>query len=289
MIETIIGFFKKNSADREVNLPDGTKGLLVFETDGTDRIIVEEKKNIQNLFNLGSVQDFLSFVKDIPERYPDEANSYRELCVYVDNKDVPSRVDISTPFNARNRGFATFKLLPHIDFLTWFDGKSRNQTEFRRLLVEKQGQHDCDNLIPALTFLEYKTEVTFEASAETERNYVLGYKEKESKSGLNIPKTLTVTTPVVSGAEHTATVVFDIIIKKPTQEEPKISFRLIPATMSPLAITKQAHVEIVETEILIPALSILKENIDKVVSPLYFREEVMTSKAPTSDLKIFQK
>ena len=277
IFEEVKEFFVRNCRVRTTPVPTKDEGVILYDGDGNERLVRMQDKQRQNKFELASVSDFQDFVKDIPLRYPKDLAVYRELTVTVNEQDVPVSVAISIPHDDPRDAMAAFKLKLHEDFERWFDGKQRTQTDFRRMLIELADQHDCGDLALALNFLEYKTEVTFEASAETERNYVLGFKEKEGKGGLNIPKVINVKCPVISGAKYIVEVAFDIIIRKPKQDDPRILFSLSPAGRSIVKIVRDASTVVTENELLMPALDALGANGVVPMRPLYVREKI----APT--------
>lgn len=275
IFEEVKEFIVRNCRARNAAAPEKEQGIILYDGNGSERFIYKrEEKLRQNRFMLASVADFISFVQDVPLRYPKDATHYRELLVSVDDTDIPKSVSVATPYDHVPQGSATFDLILHEDFQRWFDGVQRTQTQFMRMLTELADQHDCQNLAKALTFLEYKTEVTFEASAETERNYVLGYKEKDGKSGLNIPKTITVNCPVISGAAYIVEVVFDILIRKPKPDDPRILFTLSPAGKEAKKIVRDASTVVTEHELLLPAIEALKANGVEIVQPLYVRDGI---------------
>ena len=274
IIEDLKEMFIRHARTRNVPVPTREQGVILYDDDGAERLVALAKHRRQNNYVVASVKDFLNFLRDMPLRYPEDVKIYRELCVTVDRRDVPNAVIAALPHDDPRDGQVSFGFVQHEDFTRWFDGKKRSQTEFRRMLIELDGQHDCQTLAQVLSFLEYKTEVTFEASSETERTYVLGYKEKESKSGLNIPKVINVKCPVISGTAYIVDVTFDIVIKRPTAEDPKIMFHLVPAGKDPVKILRDASIIVAEHELLQPAIEILKANGVEVVNPLYVRESV---------------
>ena len=267
-------FLVKNCRTREAAKPTETQGVILYDENGAERLVLKSIARRQNEFALASVADFTAFVKDIPARYPADTKAYRELVVEVNSKDIPTAVSITLPFDDPREAYARFAFVEHEDFTRWFDGKQRSQTEFRRLLIELEDQHDLQNLAKALTFLEYKTEVTFEASAETERNYVLAYREKDGKSGLNIPKVINVKCPVISGAAYMVETTFDIVIRKPRQDDPRILFSLSPALKEPVKIMRDAATVVAEHELLLPSIEFLKANGVTPVSPIYVRGRI---------------
>ena len=285
IFEEVKEFIVRNCRTRIVAVPTKEQGVILYDGNGSERLIRATEKHRHNVYEVASVADFLAFVQDIPLRYPEDIKVYRELGVRVDQKDTPIAVALALPHDDPRNGSVFFNLKEHEDFTRWFDGKQRSQTEFRKMLLELADQHDCQNLATALTFLEYKTEVTFEASAETERNYVLGFKEKEGKGGLNIPKIINVKCPVISGAAYITEVVFDILIRKPKQDDPRMLFSLSPANKSETKILRDACVVIAEHELLTPAIEILKANGVDVVKPLYVRNTIeSTVYSPSSEV-----
>jgi len=285
-LKDLFEFFIKGCRNRNVAMPSKEGGVILYDGDGNERLMGLREPQLHNTFEVATIGDFLSYVRDIPKRYPADVKTLRELTVMVDHTDTPSSVEISLPKNQRLAGGASFVMKAHEDFKTWFDGKLMDQTQFMRRLIELEDQHDCGDLAKALAFLEYKTEVTYEATAETERNYVLGYTEKESKSGVKIPKIINVKCPVISGANYITETAFDIIIKKPKQDDPSIKFKLSPSGKDPVKIYRDACIHIAENELLVPALTILGENGVDVTTPLYIRSGVKTSEFdPAGDLR----
>ena len=285
IFEEVKEFIVRNCRTRTVGVPTKEQGVILYDGNGSERLVRTTEKHRHNTYEVASVADFLAFVQDIPLRYPEDIKAYRELGVRVNDHDTPCHVCLSLPYNDPRDGSVLFKFKEHEDFTRWFDGKQMSQTEFRKMLLELNDQHDCQNLATALTYLEYKTEVTFEASAETERNYVLGFKEKEGKGGLNIPKIINVKCPVISGAAYITEVTFDIVIRKPKQDDPRMLFSLSPANKSEVKILRDACVVIAEHELLMPAIEILKTNGVDVVKPLYVRDTIRpTVYSPSSEV-----
>ena len=150
-----------------------------------------------------------------------------------------------------------FVLREDQDFARWFSEKAMDQTEFRNLLLELPEQHDQPDLIGALGVLQYRVEVNYEASVETERNVQLAYTEKEMKGSVNIPKTMMVTCPVIAGADFKVTAEFSIMIIKPKNPGDKIKFKLVPYGKSTERIKKEACTVIAEKEFIEPAQAII--------------------------------
>ena len=270
-----VDFFKTNARPRTVEGQNGLVGIIIYVKNGDERLVVNPDATACNTFSVATIKSFQDFIVDIPRRFPHLVSEFRELAVHIDSKATPYSVSLSTPYNKIGESmFMEYGIEIHEDFKKWFDGKKRTQSEFHRMLVELQGQHDQDDLIQMLGFLEMKTEVTFEASVETERNYVLGYKEKDGKSGMNIPKQIVVETPVIEGSETRVQVVFDLVIKRPTIEDMKIVFWLQPAGRTADRIAKESITQIVQEEIVEPARISMATNGVTNVSTIYVNDEI---------------
>ena len=286
-----VDFFKTNARPRTVEGQNGLVGIVFYDKNGDEHLVANPDATVCNTFSVATIKSFQEFIIDIPRRFPHLVSEFRELAVHIDSKATPYSVSLSTPYNKIGENILMeYGIEIHEDFKKWFDGKKRTQAEFRRMLVELQGQHDQDDLIQMLGFLEMKTEVTFEASVETERNYVLGYKEKDGKSGMNIPKQIVVETPVIEGSETKVQVVFDLVIKRPTIEDMKIVFWLQPAGRTADRIAKESITQIVQEEILEPARISMATNGVMNVSPIYVNDEITKKLSrPTDNVVHFSK
>jgi len=272
--DSLIDFFVKNCRTRTVDVPTLDKAIVNYDGNGNETVYVKQEHERGAKFIVASVRDFLAFVTDIPKRMPALLQEFRDVLVFVDDKDIPNAIMLSlTSINPLD-AFVKFTLETHEDFMRWFSGNWMTQTEFKRMLIELADQHDQKDLAAIMNYIEFKTEIAFESSAETERSYVLSYKEDDAKTGVKIPKIINVKTPVVSGAAYIADVAFDILIKRPRVDDQTIKFALSPAGKSAVKIIRDARTVIVEEELLKPILPILEKNGVEAVFPLYVRENV---------------
>lgn len=269
--------FVRTTRPRNVVGPNGKTGLLLIDGDGSECVWFKDEPMRLPTFEVGSCADMRNFASDLSKRFsPEVVKETREITVFLNENDTPAYVSLGGPHESNCRANAEFRLAYHEDFRAWFYGNKMTQAQFRQLLLEHEGQHDQPDLPIKLQVLEYKAEINFEASVATERNYVLAYSEKDGKGGLNIPKQITVTCPVVAGAETTVTTTFDIVLVRPTAEKPTLMFTLVPTGKGIDKIYRDACCEVVHNEVTKPILSILERLGVETLSPVYVRKQVDT-------------
>lgn len=274
IIAAIKNFARNIITERKINLPNGAIAHVSFDAAGNEIITYSKDRKILAGYNFASVKDFLGFLTSIPKLYDEETvKGYRELHVYVDGKDIPTEVAISTKTIDQQKQESFFELNPHKDFLRWMNAKNLSQLQFRTLLLELKKQHDAEELPNMLSHLTYKTEINYEATVMTERNISLAYSEKEMVGSIEIPKFITVNTPVFSGTAHIQAITFEIVLVKPKNPDEPIKFSLLPDGISHDKILEEAAVWVVEEEILKPAGKIIAEYAE-LVAPLYLRKEI---------------
>ena len=257
LITAIKNVVSKSTMPREMTLPTGAKAVLTLDAAGNEVLHYERKDEFNPEFIFTTVKDVLAFTSSIPERFGAErAAKFRELYVYTE-QDIPVMFSIADNMTGQNMLEQLFTLREDEDFKRWFSGEPMDQTQFRNLLLELPTQHDQPDLIGALGVLQYKVEVNYEASVETDRNVVLAYTEKEMKGSVNIPKTMKVTCPVIAGAEFIVNTEFSILIIKPKNPGDKIKFRLVPYGKTISCIKKEACMAIAKHEFIDPAQAII--------------------------------
>jgi hypothetical protein len=274
IVSAIKNFARSIITERKINLPNGAMAHVSFDAAGNEIITYARDRKILVGYQFASVKDFLGFLTSIPKLYDEETvKGYREIHVYVDGKDIPNEVAISSRTLDISRQESSFELNPHKDFTRWMGAKSLSQMQFRTLLLELANQHDAESLPNMLSHLTYKTEINYEATVMTERNISLAYSEKEMVGSIEIPKFITVNTPVFSGTSHIQKITFEIVLVKPKNAGEAIKFSLLPDGISHEKILEEAAIWVVEEELLKPAAKII-ETYAELVAPLYLRREV---------------
>ena len=274
IIDTIKTFGRKANMPRTMELPTGAKAVLTLDAAGNEILHYERKDEYYPGFLFTTIKDMLQFAGSIPERYGVErAAKFRELYVYTDEQDIPVMFSIADNTTGPILLEQMFTLREDQDFARWFSEKAMDQTEFRNLLLELPEQHDQPDLIGALGVLQYRVEVNYEASVETERNVQLAYTEKEMKGSVSIPKTMIVTCPVIAGADFKVSAEFSIMIIKPKNPGDKIKFKLVPYGKSTERIKKEACTVIAEKEFIEPAQAIIG-TFATTVPALYLRANI---------------
>ena len=273
IFDTIKDIYKKSKMPREMIMPTGAKAVLTLDAAGNEILHIERKNEFHPEYLFTNIKDMHNFIRSIPERYGAErASKFRELYVYTD-QDIPAKFSIAG--NTTDSIFLEqqFVLREHSDFSRWFCGQPMDQTEFRNLLLELPEQHDQPDLIGALGVLQYRVEVNYEASVETDRNVQLAYSEKEMKGSVSIPKSMFVTCPVIAGTDLKITAEFSIVIVKPKNPGDKIKFKLIPYGKSAERTLKDACTVIAEKEFIEPAQAIIS-TFATTVPALYLRANI---------------
>ena len=257
IFDAIKTFARKSNMPRTMELPTGAKAVLTLDAAGNEILHYERNDEYNPEFLFTTIKDMHKFIQSIPERYGMErAAKFRELYVYTE-QDIPAMFSIADNTAGPILLEQMFVLREDPDFTRWFSEVAMDQTEFRNLLLERPDQHDQPDLIGALGVLQYRVEVNYEASVETERNVQLAYTEKEMKGSVSIPKTMMVTCPVIAGADFKVTAEFSIMIIKPKNPGDKIKFRLVPYGKSFGQIKKEACAVIAEKEFIEPAQAII--------------------------------
>jgi hypothetical protein len=273
IIDSIKALAHKSSMPREMTLPTGAKAVLTLDASGNEVLHYERKDEFHPSYLFTSIKDQLEFIRSIPERYGVErAAKFRELYVYTEN-DIPVMFSIADNMTGQIMLEQLFTLRDHPDFMRWFSGTNMTQTEFKNLLLELPEQHDQPDLIGALGVLNYRVEVNYEASVETERNVQLAYSEKELKGSVVIPKTMTVVCPVIAGADFQVKAEFIIMIIKPKNQTDSIKFKLVPHGKTVEKIKQEACNVIAETEFVKPAQEIIA-GFATTVPALYLRANI---------------
>lgn len=273
LIAAIKNAVHKSTMPREMILPTGARAVLTLDAAGNEVLHYERKDQYNPEFLFTSIKDMHKFIQSIPERYGmDRAAKFRELYVYTE-QDIPAMFSIADNTSGPILLEQMFVLREDQDFARWFSEKAMDQTEFRNLLLELPDQHDQPDLIGALGVLQYRVEVNYEASVETERNVQLAYTEKEMKGSVVIPKTMKVICPVIAGADFKVEAEFSIMIIKPKNPGDRIKFKLVPYGKSTERIKKEACTVIAEKEFIEPAQAIIS-TFATTVPALYLRANI---------------
>jgi hypothetical protein len=274
ILNSISLFSKKVAMPREMTMPTGAKAVLTLDASGNEVLHIERKDAYYPAYMFSGVDDLLNFIRSIPERYGVErAAKYRELYVYTES-DIPVMFSIADSLTENPvMSEQLFTLREHPDFTRWFSGQAMDQTDFRSLLLELPDQHDQQDLVGPLSMLSYRVEINYEASVETERNVQLAYAEKELRGSVVIPKTMTVTCPVIAGTAMVIQAVFNIMIVKPKSQTDKIKFKLVPCGKTAEKIKQEACLAIAENEFVKPAQEIIS-GFATTVPALYLRANI---------------
>lgn len=284
IIENILDMIKREVRSRNVDLPDGKKGVLLFDQAGNERILAEKKLLVGNSFKLASVADMAEFAKSIPSRYGAErAAAYRELYVSVDDKDIPKTMVLADKMDSERTTIpaARFSLKEHRDFVHWFRKASNmTQTQFRNLLLQLPDQHDqgddestgMPGLAKRLEQLTFKVEINYQDSVEHARTREIVYKEQEMVGSVEIPKVIRVCCPVFSGAAYKCNVEMEVAIIKPKDEKEKIKFSLIPYDKTVDQILEEAAIWVASEEFVKPMQNIIS-GFAETIPALYVRAD----------------
>lgn len=273
ILDAIKTFGRKANMPRTMELPTGAKAVLTLDAAGNEILHYERKDEYHPEYLFTTIKDMHKFLASVPERYGvDRAAKFRELYVYTE-QDIPVMFSIADNTTGPILLEQMFTLREDQDFARWFSEKAMDQTEFRNLLLELPEQHDQPDLIGALGVLQYRVEVNYEASVETERNVQLAYTEKEMKGSVSIPKTMIVTCPVIAGADFKVSAEFSIMIIKPKNPGDKIKFKLVPYGKSTQRIKQEACTVIAEKEFIEPAQAIIG-TFATTVPALYLRANI---------------
>lgn len=273
VLKSIVNLIKAHTMTRKVELPGDMAGYVHLNAVGDETIIVKENFERRTNFNAANMSDVVEFARALPERYGmDRAKDFRELFVHVDSNDVPVRVTLRDRLDKKEKAEIEFVYKDHRDFTRWMGAKNLTQLEFRALLLELHDQHDQPNLAGALSIIKYKTEIEYEASVETERNFKLAFSENEMQGSVEIPKIIVVNCPVISGTKHHQRIEFEVVIRKPKNSDEKIKFSLVPYGKDSLMIRKDAALEVTLAEFIGPVQAEL--NVFTTILPvMYVRRE----------------
>ena len=278
IIDKILSMIKATRINRHITLPGSTnepgkQAYIQLDAAGNETIIINADYDRAVSYMVASIQDIVDFAGSIVSRYgAGVAMGYRELTVFVDNEDIPTRFMLASAHDDLPLSSVSYELKPHRDFSRWMKAKDMTQLEFRSLLLEQADQHDQPNLAGLLSVLKYSTVIDYEASVETERNFVLAFSEKEAKGCVDLPKMLVVNCPVFSGARLHTEITFELVIKKPKSEGEKIKFSLVPYGKSVDVIKRDAALVIAETEFIAPVQAALSEGVFRIPA-MYLRED----------------
>ena len=273
LLNNIIAIIKSNTMNRKVDLPNDMKGYVTLDANSHETIVVQDEFDFRTMFKVAALVDIVEFAKALPLRYGSErAALYRELYIHVDGNDIPVRVSLADQLDKRDKAGISFDYKDHRDFTRWMNAKNMTQLEFRTLLLELAEQHDQPDLANILSIIKYKTEIEYEASVETERNFKLAFSENEIQGSVEIPKLITVNCPVISGAAHRERIVFEVVIRKPKNAEEKIKFSLISYGKDALMIRRDAAIEVTQSEFIMPVQNALSE-FTQTLPAMFIRED----------------
>lgn len=265
---------KARSMDRDIKVPGGREGRIILDAEGNETILIEKDRITTVRYDAARATDVVRFVKCVQARYGAErVKTFREIIVGVDDEDIPKTVSLCDRLDDPYLDDAsiTFALKPHRDFTRWMTAKNLTQTQFRNLVLELAEQHDQPDLGGQLQILNYKVEINFDAAVETERDMVLAFSAKETEGTFQIPKRINVTCPVVSGAEFTAQITFEVVIVRPSNPSDKIKFTLEPYGIDRSRLLQEAYGVVVEQEVIAPLQAELAK-VTEIVAPIYTRE-----------------
>lgn len=284
IIDIIANAAKSRLITREVKLPGDRPGYVVLDAAGNETVIIERDKVETVSYEVARAIDMIEFAKSIPSRYGVErAAGYREIYVMVNSEDVPQSVSLGeVGDDKRLRGsFVNFDLKQHRDFVRWMSAKNLTQTQFRNLVIELAEQHDQHDLGGQLQILNYKVEINYDATVETERDVVFGFTAKEMQGQFQIPKMITVNCPVVAGANFTTEIKFEVVIIRPTDPKDKLKFSLEPFGKDRVHLVREAYGHVVDSEVITPLQEVIK-GYAEVIPPTYLR----SSPAPTTNTQV---
>ena len=273
-IKTLIDAIKVNTMKRKIELPGGRDAHVMLDSSGNETLVVQDDFQRTNDFQVAAMSDLVAFAAELPERYGlERAKDYRELYVIVDNEDIPVRVALVDKLDERKKAKAVFEYKTHRDFDRWMGAKNMTQLDFRTLLLELADQHDQPDLAGMLSIIKYKTEIEYEASIETERNFKLAFSENEAQGSIDIPKIITVTCPVISGTKHVEVIQFEVVIRKPKPDSgEKIKFSLLPYGKDRTIIFRAAALEVTQSEFVGPMQTALAV-FTKILPPMFLRQD----------------
>jgi hypothetical protein len=272
IIKNILEIIKANTMKRKIDMPGGRDAYVVLDGSGNETLVVKEEYKRTNEFKVASMSDIVDFATSLPERYGmDRAKAYRELYVTVDSQDIPQSVKLSDKLDGSRKAAVTFAYNEHRDFARWMGAKNMSQLEFRTLLLEQADQHDQPDLAGMLSIIKYKTEINYEASIETERNFKLAFSENEAQGSIDLPKLIKVTCPVISGTAHVENIDFELVIRKPKDASDKIKFSLLPYGKDRSIIFRDAALEVTFAEFIGPVQNALGV-FATTMPPIFVRE-----------------
>lgn len=278
IIDKILSMIKATRINRHITLPGSTnepgkQAYIHLDAAGNETLIINADYDRAVTYMVASIQDIVDFAGSIVSRYgAGVAMGYRELTVFVDGQDIPTQFMLASQHDDVPLSSINYELKPHRDFSRWMNAGSMTQLEFRTLLLEQADQHDQPSLAGLLSVLKYSTVIDYEASVETERNFVLAFSEKEAKGCVDLPKMLVVNCPVFSGAKLHTEITFELVIKRPKNEGDKIRFSLVPYGKSVDVIKRDAALVIAETEFIAPVQAALSEGVSRIPA-MYLRED----------------
>lgn len=289
-IKTLIDAIKVNTMKRKIELPGGRDAHVMLDASGNETLVVQDDFQRTNDFQVAAMSDLVAFAAELPERYGlERAKDYRELYVIVDNEDIPVRVALVDKLDERKKAKAVFEYKSHRDFDRWMGAKNMTQLDFRTLLLELADQHDQPDLAGMLSIIKYKTEIEYEASIETERNFKLAFSENEAQGSIDIPKIIVVTCPVISGTEHVERIEFEVVIRKPKPDSgEKIKFSLIPYGKDRTIVFRAAALEVALSEFIVPVQEALSQ-FTETLPPVFLRQEPKTNTYQDSALFTFKR
>lgn len=289
-IQTILDVIKAHTLKRKIDLPGGRDAHIMLDASGNETLVIKDEYDRTHHLNVAAVDDIVYFAKDLPNRYgQDRAKDYREIYISVDHEDIPTRFTLSDKLDNRMKASIGFDLKEHRDFVRWMSAKNMSQLDFRTLLLEQATQHDQPDLAGMLSIIKYKTEIEYEASIETERNFRLAFSESEAKGSIDIPKIIVVTCPVISGTKHEERIEFEVVIKKPKPDSgEKIKFSLLPYGKDRRIIFRDAALEVCVSEFVGPVQEALAQ-FTTTLPPVFLRTEPKENVYQDSSLFTFMR
>lgn len=290
MLNNIVNIIKAHTMKRNVDLPGDMKGYVTLNSEGDETVIVQEGFDFRTIFEVANLTDIVEFARTLPERYgPERAAKYRELYIHVDGNDIPIGVALVDQLDKREKASIGFAYKDHRDFTRWMNAKNMSQLEFRTLLLELADQHDQPDLANVLSVIKYKTEIEYEASVETERNFKLAFSENEIQGSVEIPKLITVNCPVISGAQHRERIVFEVVIRKPKNADEKIKFSLVSYGKDVVMIRRDAALEVTQSEFIVPVQSALSDFAATLPAMFVRKDPVPTVYKATEELTFIKR
>ena len=289
-IKNALEVIKAHTLKRKIDLPGGRDAHIMLDASGNETLVIKDDYEYSQTFDVATLDDIVYFAKDLPNRYgQDRAKDYREIYISVDHEDIPTRFTLSDKLDNRMKASIGFDLKEHRDFVRWMGAKNMSQLDFRTLLLEQATQHDQPDLAGMLSIIKYKTEIEYEASIETERNFKLAFSENEAQGSIEIPKIITVTCPVISGTKHVEVIEFEVVIRKPKPDSgEKIKFSLIPYGKDRTIVFRAAALEVSLSEFVVPVQEALSQ-FTKTLPPVYLRQEPVNNTYQASSLFTFMR